>query len=157
MIPLNYLVYGLCSSPNILKEHIVSETGCVPVLRWKIGAASTQFGPSLDCPAINMSLSNGPKWVGASTPSYLRTETCGFWNIVFFHGIRQWTKHSNSVNPSVIDHRPNSSELKCDSCTNIFYFPLIWTGLSLVLMKLYNVNCRFGSTVVLNLYLDIFV
>jgi hypothetical protein len=43
----NYWVFGLCPSSGIQKtrEHKVSETGSVSVLRWGRGETPTLFGP----------------------------------------------------------------------------------------------------------------
>lgn len=46
---------------------------------------------------IEITPSNGPKWVGASEPLYLRMETDNSFQNMVFHNNRHWTNSRNSI------------------------------------------------------------
>jgi hypothetical protein len=99
----DYWGSGLGQRSNILKEYYISETGSVSVLRWKGGChlhcwVHYKNHISILAQWPRSPISNGPSWVGTSSPFYLMawidTVSKPF---VFLQNIGRWIKSISLV------------------------------------------------------------
>jgi hypothetical protein len=92
---------------SFTKDHNVSETACVSVLRWMGQDRPTQLGPS-----ERANLNHWSNWVGLSWPIHLRTETDPvsetLWSFVKLPHTRRWIESKRSqIALYNIHHRQN--------------------------------------------------
>jgi hypothetical protein len=130
----NYKAYfGFYPSSGIykVKNHNVSETGSVSILRWMGQDRPTHRTIQW----LRLALSNGPNWVGLSCPIHLRTETSSLQNIVVFCLIytRRWIKSKISLIVLYsLHHRQNPFEWICihyfsESVNDVNITDINWT------------------------------